>query len=106
MSGGDWHLEKKFGIMVISSMLFQAGAIVWYASQTESRITSLESRPDLTERVIVLETLQGEQNKINRQFQLVLDRLIETMNMFGNEQSKRTKSIERIDDHEKDFHRK
>lgn len=37
-----WHLDKRVPISIIAAILFQTGALIWWASSIESRVSSLE----------------------------------------------------------------
>lgn len=40
----EWHLDRRFSLALIIAVLGQAGAAVWFASKTDSRVEALERR--------------------------------------------------------------
>lgn len=58
----SWHLDQKITVALILALLTNAGAGIWWASATDSRLNSLEKSvtmaqmADIPKRVTVLET--------------------------------------------------
>lgn len=39
-----WHLDKRVPVAIIVTLILQAAAAVWWAGQSDNRITNLENR--------------------------------------------------------------
>lgn len=95
----EWHLDKKFSIIIIISMLTQAGSVVWYGSKADSRIATLELRPDLTERMIKVEFTQSEHGRLLGKIYESLKEIKLSVNKFNVKQAgfePRIKNLEEL----------
>ena len=67
----DWHLDKRFPITLVVTVLIQTGVLVWWASTVESRLAyqmaALENHETIPAHGIVdvrLATLDANQEQI------------------------------------------
>jgi hypothetical protein len=78
----SWHLSKSVPVTLIVAIIAQTGALIWFISKIDSRITSLESTvilqrerdnsQDAAQRE-ALSSLRSDIREVDRK----LDRLIE-----------------------------
>lgn len=40
----EWHLDRKFSVALIMTIVVQIGSAAWFASKTDSRVAALEQR--------------------------------------------------------------
>ncbi len=77
----EWHLHRGVTISLIISLLIQAGALIWWASDLSTRVEQIEedqkSYSDMPERITRVETqVEGNREYLQR-IEGKLDRVIE-----------------------------
>lgn len=88
-----WHKTKGISISIIALLLINIISTVWWAATLTSDVSQLKERPNLTERVIRLETLtEVYQSGFNRTIALI-DKLEQKVSRIDRELAKRTDSI-------------
>jgi len=85
----DWHLNKKVSVSIIILLLGQIFMFGWFMSGLSNDVETLKRRPDLTERVIKLEALSGEQGRIIQRMDETLNKFDTTLTRIDKEQAKR-----------------
>lgn len=81
---GKWHVDRRVPLALITTMIVQTGAIVWWAGNINNRVAQLEQdAPDslrIVERVARVETHIETMKDYLRRIEVKLDRVAETKN--------------------------
>ncbi len=86
----DWHLTKALSISIITLLITNIGATIWFLSSMNSDVAALKARPDLLERVIKLEGRSDEYGRIITKIDNTLDKFNVTLSNVSNELARRT----------------
>lgn len=67
VTSGQWHLDRRVPIAMITAILFQTGALIWWASDLSGRVGRLEGdlskASDQRDRIVRLETVVDGQGR-------------------------------------------
>ena len=102
----DWHQTRAVSITTILLLLVNIVSTVWWAATLTSQVTTLSGKPDLTERVIVLEAVQRENKEWIRRVSAQVNESASLLAQVSREQSKRAIIIEQAKEFIKDKRRK
>lgn len=93
----EWHTNKNYFLSIIFLCVTNIGSTIWWASGINSDVEQLKARPDLTERVIQLETTMEVHNKYFNKLDITLDSLNKTISRIDREQARRKSIVDRAE---------
>ena len=91
----DWHQTKGLSLSIIALLLVNIVSTVWWAATLTNDVEQLKNNanirviPKLTERVIRLEAIKDETNRILGKLVTSIDKLDSTVDRIDREQAKR-----------------
>lgn len=93
----EWHTSKNYFLSIIFLLVTNIGSTIWWAGGINSDVEQLKARPDLTERVIQLETTVTVHNKYFNRLDITLTSLDKTMSRIDREQARRKSIVDRVE---------
>jgi uncharacterized iron-regulated membrane protein len=93
----DWHQTKGLSLSIIILLIVNIVSTVWWAATLTNDVTQIKERPDLTERVIKLEAVTEEYQKVLGRVVTIIDNVERRLNRVDKEQARRLSIIQRIE---------
>ena len=93
----EWHLNKGVTVSVVALLVVNIASSIFWAATLTADVDTLKQRPNLTERVVKLESLTGEHGRLLSRIDLTLDKLDTTLDRVATEQIRRASIIERVE---------
>lgn len=84
--GIDWHQTKSVSITIIILLLTNIVTTVWWAATLTRDVDTLKGRPNLEERVILLEASSLEKSKWIAKIDSTLDQTTRALESLAREQ--------------------
>jgi len=93
----EWHTNKNYFLSIIFLIIANIGSTVWWAGGINSDVRQLKERPDLTERVVQLETTIALNEKYFNEFRRTLESMNTTITRIDREQARRKSIVDRAE---------
>lgn len=74
LADSGWHLDKKVPIALIGAIILQTGTGVWFAAGLHWRLTALEGRKDLNDRMVRVEQVVATNTRTLERIERLLER--------------------------------